>query len=361
MPIGGILFIMMTDQGRDGAAMNPIIHQRPEPICETLALLYISENLDNLIRLMTAAIDAEGGDGMAFYHAHESLHRRYTAAFRDRAVYDDFYDFFFHQMGIGDYVIIALPFLIDKNLTYDADEREEDALRALLSDGYRLIYNSGMIGFDEIEQAQDLEAYIACGASGDELCAVVERPKFYLSALARMVRENVPVMEDAWVLVREEAQAFLASSWNSAEEFYEKGIVERGAQIRHIYPQLSLYTSSFFIDDAYYYGMFNADERPEEIRNDEKLFFTGACKAMSDPTRMEILLLLKQRPWYNRELAQALGLTPATIMHHTDILLQNGLAAMTTDGENQKRIYFSLVPEKLEKMRAVLAKLFDLE
>lgn len=109
--------------------MNPIIHQRPEPICETLALLYISENLDNLIRLMTAAIDAEGGDGMAFYHAHESLHRRYTAAFRERAVYGDFYDFFFHQMGIGDYVIIALPFLIDKNLTYDADEREEDALR----------------------------------------------------------------------------------------------------------------------------------------------------------------------------------------------------------------------------------------
>ena len=57
---------------------------------------------------------------------------------------------------------------------------------------------------------------------------------------------------------------------------------------------------------------------------------------MSDPTRMEILLLLKQRPCYNRELAQALGLTPATIMHHTDILLQNGLAAMTTDRENQK-------------------------
>lgn len=46
--------------------MNPIIHQRPEPICETLALLYISANLDNLIRLMTAAIDAEGGDGMAY-------------------------------------------------------------------------------------------------------------------------------------------------------------------------------------------------------------------------------------------------------------------------------------------------------
>ena len=34
---------------------------------------------------------------------------------------------------------------------------------------------------------------------------------------------------------------------------------------------------------------------------------------------------------------------------------------MTTDRENQKRIYFSLVPEKLEKMRAVFVKLFDLK
>lgn len=224
-----------------------------------------------------------------------------------------------------------------------------------------IIYNSG--GYlERISQCESSEfsAYIEKGMSGDELRAVAEQPALYLTALAHLIRGNVPVMEDAWSLVREEAQAFIASSWNSAEEFFSKGIVKRGAKIRHIYPQLSLYTTSFFIDDAYYYGMFNVDERPEEIRNDEKLFLTGACKAMSDPTRMEILLLLKQRPWYNRELAQALKLTPATIMHHMDILLQNGLAAMTTDQENQKRIYFSLAPEKLEKMRAVLAKLFAL-
>lgn len=341
--------------------MNPIIHQRPEPVCETLALLYISENLDDLIRLITAVIDVEDGDGTAFYHAHESLHRRYVAAFRERIVSGDLFDFFFHQMSIGDYVITILPFLIDKNLPYDAEERDEGALRALLSDSYQFIYNSGMIGLDRIEQAQDLEAYIAGGASGEELCAVTQRPSLYLSALARMIRENVPAMEDAWALVREEAQAFIASSWSTTDEFFSKGIVGRSAQIKHIYPQLSIYTSSFFLGDAYYYGMFNVDTRPEEIREDEKLFLTGACKAMSDSTRMEILLLLKQRPWYNRELAQTLGLTPATIMHHTDILLQNGLAAMTTDRENQKRIYISLVPEKLEKIRAVLAKLFELD
>lgn len=340
--------------------MPPIIHQRPEPVCETIALLYLSENLDALIWLMANVLDAQSADGAAFYRAHEDLHRRYVSAFRERAVHGDQYSFFFQKMTVGDYLLAVLPFLMDQDLLYNAEERGAKELKTLLRDGYQFLYNSGVIleGFD---QARDMEDFFAGDSCGDELRAVAERPAFYLTALAQLIRLNVPAMEEAWSSVREEAQAFIASSWKSAEEFYTKGIVKRDAEIRHIYPQLSLYTSSFFLGDAYYYGMFNVDERPEEIRRDEKLFFTGACKAMSDPTRMEILLLLKERPWYNRELAQTLGLTPATIMHHTDILLQNGLAAMTTDRENQKRIYFSLVPEKLEKMRAVLAKLFDLE
>lgn len=340
--------------------MTPIIHQRPEPVCETLALLYLSENLDALIWLLTGVIDSEGGDGAGFYHAHEALHRRYVAAFRERSVHSDRFDFFFREMSIGDYLIAILPFLMDGNLLYNAEERGEQELTTLLRDGYQFLFNSGII-VEGIDQAQDLEHFLASDSCGDELRAVAAQPALYLTALARLIRANVPAMEDAWSLVREEAQACLAEIWSSAEEFYDRGMVERKADIKHVYPLLSLYTTSFFLGDAYYYGMFNTDDRPEEIRNDEKRFLTDACKAVGDPTRMEILLLLKERPWYNRELAQALGLTPATIMHHTDILLQNGLAAMTTDRENQKRIYFSLVPEKLEKMRAVLGKLFDLK
>lgn len=341
--------------------MTPIIHQRPEPICETLALLYISENLEPLTGLMKAVINTENSEGDLFYRAHEDLHRRYVNAFQNQAVQGEGYAFFTHEMSVGDYLITALPFLMDQNLPYDAQERTEAELKRLLEESYQFIYNSGAFLVEHIEHegCACLEDYVANGLSGEELQAVLERPVYYLSALARLIRANVPAMEAAWAVVREEAQAFIASSWSSAEEFFSKGIVKREAEIRHIYPQLSLYTSSFFIGDGYYYGMFNVDMRPEEIRADEKRLVTDACKALGDSTRMDILLLLKQRPWYNRELAQALGLTPATIMHHTDILLQNGLAAMTTDRENQKRIYFSLVPERLEKLRGAMAHLFE--
>lgn len=344
--------------------MIPIIHQRPEPICETLALLYLSENLEALIGLMKAVIHSENGGGDAFYHAHEALHRRYLTAFQKREVQGESYGFFTREMSIGDYLIAMLPFLLDQDLPYDAQEREEAELRRLLEESYQFLYrNGGVLLGEQIEQTGCVHFadYIENGLGGEALRAVAEQPVHYLAALARLIRANVPAMEAAWALVRGEAQPFIDSSWSSAEEFFQKGIVERGAKIRHIYPQLSIYTTSFFLGDAYYYGMFNVDTRPEELREDEKLFLTDACRALGDSTRMEILLLLRQRPWYNRELAQALGLTPATIMHHTDILLQNGLASMTTDRENQKRIYFSLAPERLEKMRAALARLFDIK
>lgn len=340
--------------------MTPILHQRPEPVCETLALLYIAENLEDLIRLMAKLLNTGQGDFASYYHMHEALHRKYVAAFRERAVYPgEWKAFFFHQMSAGEYVLMALPFLMDQNLIFDAESRGEAELKALLREAYRFLYDSGMSGFTRNEQAQELDAYLAGGAGGEAMREVAEHPASYLLELARAVRENIPAMEDAWMLVREQAQAFIASSWRSVDEFYEKGLVKRDAPIRHIYPQLSLYTTSFFIGDAYYYGLFNVDERPEEIRSDEKRFLTDVCKALGDTTRMEILLLLRERPWYNRELAQTLDLTPATIMHHMDILLQNGLAVMTTDRENQKRIYFSLVPERLEKLRETLGRLFQ--
>ena len=121
---------MMLRKG--AAAMTPILHQRPEPVCETLALLYIAENLEDLIRLMAKLLNTGQGDFASYYHMHEALHRKYVAAFRERAVYPgEWKAFFFHQMSAGEYVLMALPFLMDQNLIFDAESRREAELNNL--------------------------------------------------------------------------------------------------------------------------------------------------------------------------------------------------------------------------------------
>ncbi len=61
-------------------------------------------------------------------------------------------------------------------------------------------------------------------------------------------------------------------------------------------------------------------------------------KSISDNSRLKILKMLYMKPMYGKEIAEALGLTTATVSHHLDALHQQGLINM----EKVKQIkYFS--------------------
>ena len=61
-------------------------------------------------------------------------------------------------------------------------------------------------------------------------------------------------------------------------------------------------------------------------------------KLLSDPKRLAILRMTYMKPMYGKEIADALGLTTATVSHHLDLLRKAGLMNM----EQEKHIkYFS--------------------
>lgn len=67
--------------------------------------------------------------------------------------------------------------------------------------------------------------------------------------------------------------------------------------------------------------------------------FGDTFKALSDPTRREILNLLKDGPMTAGEIVPHFSMTGATISHHLSILQQAGII----DGEKKgKYIYYSL-------------------
>ncbi|HIR04590.1 MAG TPA: winged helix-turn-helix transcriptional regulator [Candidatus Copromonas faecavium] len=75
-------------------------------------------------------------------------------------------------------------------------------------------------------------------------------------------------------------------------------------------------------------------------RKEERLLsFADAFRALSDPTRREILRLLSKGDMYAGEIAGSFDMTGATISHHLSILKQAGLV----DEEKQgKYIRYSL-------------------
>ena len=68
--------------------------------------------------------------------------------------------------------------------------------------------------------------------------------------------------------------------------------------------------------------------------------------------------MICEKPRYNRELAERLGLSPATVMHHTDALIQSGLIVIAPGETGQKRVYFQVCREKLAAVQKAFSNIF---
>lgn len=99
-----------------------------------------------------------------------------------------------------------------------------------------------------------------------------------------------------------------------------------------------------------YFGIevFYLLKRREEAAYDDTQLL-ARLKAVGDPTRMKILHLLAERPYYLQELAKELGLAPATVSHHMGVLLAEELIGLLVTG-GKKRVYYQVQKETLRDL-----------
>ena len=79
-------------------------------------------------------------------------------------------------------------------------------------------------------------------------------------------------------------------------------------------------------------------------------------KALNDPTRRQILDLLKEKDLTAGEIAEAFEISKPSISHHLDLLKQAGLVATERNGQF---ILYSLDTTVLEEATQWLFKLID--
>ena len=80
---------------------------------------------------------------------------------------------------------------------------------------------------------------------------------------------------------------------------------------------------------------------------DNRKYLVSLLKVLADESKLEILSLLKERRYYGRELAKELNLTTATISHHMDILIGNGLVTLNKE---TNRVYYEIDENAIRKI-----------
>lgn len=331
--------------------MTPIIHRTPVMMLETLGLLYIESNFQDL-RPLERALWGENLMQQAETQPRLRLYERYVQEFRRYRKSSDGWEFF-GSIPIGEYVLLGACFLLNRKLLYRATEWECDKLRDLLEQAYQYIWDSGLVLIDLEGCDRMLESYLKQDVCSEEFEALCREPAQYFPQLAELLRENISAAEMAWEAVRPEVRGFMDRYW-CPEYFLAHSLFSKDASVQEIYPVFFTVYSSWMMGEICYCGIYNiAIPQKSDVEEEQKLLL-NVSKALSDPSRLDILTLLREKPCYNREIAEKLGLSPATVMHHTDLLLQGGLVALTPGAENQKRIYFQLVPERLKRYERIL-------
>ncbi len=78
--------------------------------------------------------------------------------------------------------------------------------------------------------------------------------------------------------------------------------------------------------------------------------------SLGDKTRLEILLNLMDREYYLKELSDKLNLTSPTVSHHIQILLNNELIKIRTEG---RKIFYSINKDKFIELSEIFKDLGD--
>src|SRR3954466_427119 len=92
-------------------------------------------------------------------------------------------------------------------------------------------------------------------------------------------------------------------------------------------------------------------------RNNEIALMNAAFQALSDPTRREILRLLKKREMSAGEIAEQFSLARSTLSGHFNILKHAGLIVAEKNGTT---IFYSLNVSVVEQTMAAMLDLLDI-
>jgi DNA-binding transcriptional ArsR family regulator len=180
-------------------------------------------------------------------------------------------------------------------------------------------------------------------------------PKIHLKQLASSVSANTDAFEKAQNKIRSPLKKLIAQYAqtvnNSDMQVFGK-LKKSLSAASDIYPTLACPISQLIFSNCCYYGLLSTLLVKQEGPDQELLL--RCLKALSDSSRLEILRSIKQKPKYNLEIAEQLGLTAATMSHHMSVLLTCGFVGVN---KRESKVYYHIEEEAVSRFIDTLKQL----
>ena len=334
------------------------------PGYEILGLIYCHYNgtLDELAA--SPEITNLGINAAELYKKCGSILKRYVSAFEKKLILHDGDATFFEKDSIAFLIFLMVFFAEEPKWINGIDHIPEDEVRRNILEG---IGEWLMIEMSQDPTTNDIIEVLKNSTIPPGACwkAVIflQEPKKQMQHLIKIIQQNLPAYQNAITAIEKPLKQRLEHFYNLHQSGQKTGndiwtmLNKSTSTLKTITPLLIDPFAELVLTESTYKGLF-LDEIIRMMENSKKAR-TGnpVFKAIGDSSKFDILLSLTHAPKYNLELAEQLGLTPATITHHMHALLLNGIVSVE---KRDGRVYYTLVKEELKSAINQLQEIFNI-
>lgn len=335
--------------------MDIEIKKEFHPLLETMGLIYLARNQRSWKKDTIEELENFGIDGENFFQRNLTCVEQYLQSFllKYRKLPEE--DFFFQDnMQFLLFVVMVLSGCpeLPAHVEDFSDTEILKKIEAVLSKEFKPSVTDLSSLESRFQFIQQLDADMDYKW---KLLVFLNNPQKYLMQIHSIYEENLPAYEYAYSKNRDILESLLARCPRYVEPSFAKMVASLGGEVT-FYVSLAFPLMEMYIGTLGVYGIFieqmqNYGERKKREKDELMMIM----KAFGDKSKFEILYSLKESPKYNLEIAEQLHLTAATMSHHMNILLSQGLVTVE---KKEGKVYYQIERKQIERVGELLKEVF---
>lgn len=345
------------------------IMEEMDPIFETMTLLFVSYNFEMVKKELIHQLMQSIGDGEGFYEKNFHSYEKYINYFQKNRISGERDSFYFEDTSLDFFCALSVMFLEERDLLHGINQMNNDQLMQLIFRYSEDIFDRTLPEFSEqaladFMEPKNLTSFINSLEVSErekwKIHLILHNPIEYLSEYAKLIRDNIPAYEAAVKAVKGDLKKSLGQfstmfrDDEKAKEYFQQHNIGN-IEIAKLVPTMANTHSVLVMRHTCYFGLL-ADKVFELMgkQSGGKDYLLTCLKALSDKSKLDILMSLKERPKYATELAAEMGLTSATVSYHMGALLAARLVYLEkSNGKYYYHVDLASINDFLSQMRQI--------
>lgn len=344
------------------------IKQQLDPVFETYSLLYIAHQKEHYFNMLETSLNALGLQGHEIINSKtfDILHT-YIDAFAKYQVMPKEPNLFYKSKDERAFIIL-LDFVSDMEKAMTSSDQSLSHLNEAyviekLIPWFARISTTNHAPKKNPDFNTFLE-YVMASAIDDSakwaFVSLAKNPEEFFNSVLSSIKGNMPAFEKAVQQIKPQLDILLQEFTSYLEEKREERLFNRfnlsPESTLTIYPTLAV-CGSMIRYHHLYYGLFHDKFLiGNDIHSSYKNDLLMKTKALSDKSKLDILLSLREKPMYSLELAEAMSLSPSTTSHHMNLLVTSGLVTIKKHGGKS---YYHINEDGIQKLKGELDYFFS--